>query len=240
MYCLFSIAVLFNLYSNESGTYVVREDIERLLTTCENGRKPLELSNLFQDHDKASYEEFRDWLRSNANATSLSRWLLSEPCSVSLSNEHETPTFYQTLAGVTHCKFSVWIQLPLCSELDFWNWNYLQILSFSLVEEKDIIELEKRYWLLKGQSSTGRLDLETLGPLLSPPVPLSVCPGVFGAFDENRDQHIDFKEMACGISAACRGPTTERQKCEVFSGIHIKLFWSNGMNLKDFIAFPFF
>ncbi|XP_034237598.1 ubiquitin carboxyl-terminal hydrolase 32 isoform X2 [Thrips palmi] len=176
------IKFLFNLYSNESGTYVLRDDIERLLSACENGRKPLELSGLFQDRDRASWEEFRDWVQLNTNATSLSRWLLTEPCSVSLSNEHETPTFYQTLAGVTH------------------------------LEEKDIIELEKRYWVLKGQSSTGRLDLETLGPLLSPPVPLSVCAGVFGAFDENRDRHIDFKEMACGISAACRGPTTERQK----------------------------
>ena len=82
-----------------------------------------------------------------------------------------------------------------------------------VVEETDIMELEKRYWLLKGQSRTGKLDLETLVPLISPPVPLSVCPGVFGAFDENRDSHIDFKEMACGISAACRGPLTERQKC---------------------------
>lgn len=80
--------------------------------------------------------------------------------------------------------------------------------------EKDIIELEKRYWTLKGQSGTGRFDQETLIPLLSPPAPLSVCPGIFNAFDENRDQHIDFKEIACGISAACRGPTAERQKCK--------------------------
>ena len=76
------------------------------------------------------------------------------------------------------------------------------------------MELEKRYWTLKGQSRTGKLDEETLRPLISPPVPLSVCAGVFGAFDENRDNHIDFKEMACGISAATRGPLTERQKCE--------------------------
>ena len=39
--------------------------------------------------------------------------------------------------------------------------------------------------------------------------------GVFNAFDENRDNHIDFKEMACGISACCRGPLTERQKCKI-------------------------
>ena len=85
----------------------MRDDIERLLSACENGRKPMELSSLFLDRDRASWEEFRDWVRTNSHATSLSRWLLSEPCSVSLSNEHETPTFYQTLAGVTHCKISI-------------------------------------------------------------------------------------------------------------------------------------
>ena len=41
----------------------------------------------------------------------------------------------------------------------------------------------------------------------------NVISGLFNAFDENRDNHIDFKEMACGISACCRGPMTERQKC---------------------------
>ena len=41
------------------------------------------------------------------------------------------------------------------------------------------------------------------------------------AFDENRDDHIDFKEMACGISACCRGPMLERQKCEYSHYQHI-------------------
>lgn len=85
------------------------------------------------------------------------------------------------------------------------------------MEERDIIELEKRYWVLKGESRTGKLDLDTLRPLISPPVPLSVCAGVFAAFDENRDNHIDFKEMACGISAATRGPMVERQKCKLYT-----------------------
>lgn len=85
------------------------------------------------------------------------------------------------------------------------------------MEEADIIELEKHYWTLKGQSGTGRLDLETLVPMISPPMPLSVCPGLVAAFDENRDNHIDFKEMACGISAACRGPLVERMKCAYYS-----------------------
>nr|CAD7570560.1 unnamed protein product [Timema californicum] len=151
-----------------------------LLTRGKEDEK-LKLIECFQK-ERLSYEEFREWLQVHPDATSLSRWLLSEPCTVTLSNELETPTFYQTLAGVTH------------------------------LEEMDIIELEKRYWQLKGQSRTGKLDLDTLVPLISPPVPLSICPGVFAAFDENRDSHIDFKEMACGISAACRGPLTERQK----------------------------
>ncbi|ETE63264.1 Ubiquitin carboxyl-terminal hydrolase 32, partial [Ophiophagus hannah] len=38
------------------------------------------------------------------------------------------------------------------------------------VEESDIIDLEKRYWLLKAQSRTGRFDLETFGLLVSPPI----------------------------------------------------------------------
>ncbi|KAF7642698.1 hypothetical protein LDENG_00252850, partial [Lucifuga dentata] len=36
--------------------------------------------------------------------------------------------------------------------------------------------------------------------------------GLFHAFDENRDNHIDFKEISCGLSACCRGPIAERQK----------------------------
>lgn len=38
--------------------------------------------------------------------------------------------------------------------------------------------------------------------------------GLFNAFDENRDNHIDFKEISCGLSACCRGPLAERQKCK--------------------------
>lgn len=61
------------------------------------------------------------------------------------------------------------------------------------VEEKDILELEKRYWFLKGSSPTGKLDPDTLVPMISPPLPLMLARGVFNAFDENRDNHIDFK-----------------------------------------------
>lgn len=43
---------------------------------------------------------------------------------------------------------------------------------------------------------------------------LTFFSGLFNAFDENKDGHIDFKEISCGVSACCRGPLTERQKCE--------------------------
>lgn len=47
------------------------------------------------------------------------------------------------------------------------------------------------------------------------------CPsGLFHAFDENRDNHIDFKEISCGLSACCRGPLAERQKCKWLSLLH--------------------
>lgn len=88
------------------------------------------------------------------------------------------------------------------------------------MEEEDIIELEKRYWQLRDHSPRGKVDVETLMPLISPPLPESVVQGVLDAFDENRDGHIDFKEMACGISAAARGPPIERQKCMGFKIIH--------------------
>ena len=45
------------------------------------------------------------------------------------------------------------------------------------MEESDIIDLEKRYWLLKAQSRTGRFDLETFGPLVSPPIRPSLSEG---------------------------------------------------------------
>lgn len=45
------------------------------------------------------------------------------------------------------------------------------------MQETDIIDLEKRYWILKTQSRSGRLDLETLRPLICPPIPVVLCEG---------------------------------------------------------------
>lgn len=40
-----------------------------------------------------------------------------------------------------------------------------------LVNEKEIIELEKRYWYLKSTSSTGKFDLNLFKNCTTPPLP---------------------------------------------------------------------
>uniref|UniRef100_A0A8C5CHN0 ubiquitinyl hydrolase 1 n=1 Tax=Gadus morhua TaxID=8049 RepID=A0A8C5CHN0_GADMO len=107
--------------------------------------------------EKVNYDRFRFWLLQNKEAFTLSRWLLSGGVCVTLTDDSDTPTFYQTLAGVTH------------------------------LEESDIIDLEKRYWLLKAQSRTGRFDLETFVPLVSPPIHGSLSEVCFKVFDVDRD-----------------------------------------------------
>ncbi|XP_064618756.1 ubiquitin carboxyl-terminal hydrolase 32-like [Lineus longissimus] len=175
------IKFIFGFYAYESLPFVSKSEMDRLVLATE-GQVPAALSELFLDRDKVTYDLFRTWILKHPDVTSLTKWLLFDSNNATLTSDSETPTFYQTLAGVTH------------------------------LEETDIIELEKRYWTLKAQSKSGRFDTETFQPLISPPVPESLCCGLFNAFDENRDNHIDFKEMACGVSACCRGPMTERQK----------------------------
>ncbi|XP_013131997.1 ubiquitin carboxyl-terminal hydrolase 32 isoform X2 [Oreochromis niloticus] len=172
---------LFSLFASDLGGYAAREDIEAVLQVLD-GEVPASLKEFFGEGDKVNYDRFKNWLLQDKEAFTLSRWLLSGGVCVTLTDDSDTPTFYQTLAGVTH------------------------------LEESDIIDLEKRYWLLKAQSRTGRFDLETFIPLVSPPIHASLSEGLFHAFDENRDNHIDFKEISCGLSACCRGPVAERQK----------------------------
>lgn len=190
---------MWNLYCNDSATHIIKNDFIKSLqleqtyqtsnlqqikqSNSQNNKNAPILIALFGQTDRVTFEQFKSCILIHKDATVLSKWLLLES-GVNLSSELETPTFYQSLAGVTH------------------------------LEEQDIGDLEKVFWLLKGSALTGQLDLESLGPLLSPPVPKSALPGVFQAFDENRDGHIDFKELCCGVSAACRGPSVERNKCE--------------------------
>lgn len=107
----------------------------------------------------------------------MTKWLLMEHMTVSLSDDTDTPTFYQTLAGVTHCKFkqtlsplSAW-NLYICT----WICTELIFLNYYLVEETDISELEKRYWTLKSQSKSGKFDLDTFKAMVCPPVPEAIC-----------------------------------------------------------------
>ncbi|XP_017843639.1 ubiquitin carboxyl-terminal hydrolase 32 isoform X1 [Drosophila busckii] len=167
---------LWNLYCNDAGTYINKSDYVRNVNLA-----PFESVSLFAQSERANFEQFQDWVTKHRNATVLSNWLLADNC-VSLTSELETPTFYQSLAGVTH------------------------------LEEKDIGDLEKEFWRLKNTSQNGQIDLQFLGPLISPPIPKNALAGLFNAFDENRDGHIDFKELCCGVSAACRGPGVERTR----------------------------
>lgn len=210
---------LWNVYCNESNTHILKPDFAKALqiestyqpasetalllgSQSSSAGSPVHQSapvataaaaapaaalsqtsiliSLFGQADRVTYDQFRTWIGTHKKATVLSKWLLLESGVTQLSTELETPTFFQSLAGVTH------------------------------LEEQDIVDLEKVFWTLKG---AGQLDLETLGALVSPPVPWAALTGVFAAFDENRDGHIDFKELCCGVSAACRGPGVERSKC---------------------------
>ncbi|CAG9815061.1 unnamed protein product [Phaedon cochleariae] len=187
------IRFLWTLYCNDSGTHITRSEfqsalqIEGTLPPPDGPSKPnlvwdRTIISLFGvNQDKVSFDDFKAWIIYNKDSTVLSKWLLSNPC-VSLSSELETPTFYQTLAGVTH------------------------------LEEQDICELEKCFWALQSASTSGHLDFNCLKSLVCPPVPLKACKGLFLALDVNRDDHVDFKELCCGISAACRGPMVERMK----------------------------
>ncbi|CAH1110200.1 unnamed protein product [Psylliodes chrysocephalus] len=185
------IKFLWSLYCSDSVTHISKNEFKSALQ-IEGGFPPSDKSpkvtswdrtvnSLFSNQDKVSFEDFRAWIIYNKEATVLSKWLLSNPC-VSLSSELETPTFYQTLAGVTH------------------------------LEEQDICELEKCFWALQASSSSSNLDFNCLKSRVCPPVPLKACRGLFLALDVNRDDHVDFKELCCGISAACRGPMVERMK----------------------------
>ncbi|XP_006811225.1 ubiquitin carboxyl-terminal hydrolase 32-like [Saccoglossus kowalevskii] len=201
------IKLVYSIYSNDSSGLVHKDELESLIMASDS-HLPQSLPALFFDSDRATYEQFHQWVTVNFDATTITRWLLQDggAMGIRLSDESDTPTFYQTLAGVTH------------------------------LEEADIIELEKRYWQLKALSKTGRFDLETFIPMVSPPVPRNLCEGLFYAFDENRDNHIDFKEMACGLSACCRGPVVERQKfCfKIFDKDHDGLL--SRKELEDMVA----
>lgn len=115
---------MWNVYCNDSGTQIVKQEFARALqieetyqqsntvqtsksATIEAQTKAQSiLLSLFGHSDRVHFEQFKQWIIKHERATVLSRWLLGEPC-VNLSTDLETPTFYQSLAGVTHLEEQV-------------------------------------------------------------------------------------------------------------------------------------
>ncbi|GFR71289.1 ubiquitin carboxyl-terminal hydrolase 32 [Elysia marginata] len=151
--------LIFGMYCDDSCTFVQKDEMDRRVLESERQISPA-LSTLFRESDQVSFDTFAAWLRLNPEATIISKWLLVESASLSLSGEHDTPTFYQTLAGVTH------------------------------LGEREILELEKRYDALKALSKTGRFDMDLLKSQVSPPLPSKLCewflrrPGIPGILEK--------------------------------------------------------
>ncbi|RXG68144.1 Ubiquitin carboxyl-terminal hydrolase 32 [Armadillidium vulgare] len=103
-----TLNVIFGVYSNEAGSHVVRSEMLKQLQRSEVHYVKESVLKLFANNEKVSYDDFREWLVNNPDATTITRWLLDENSTVSLSNELETPTFYQTLAGWKNQKYSNW------------------------------------------------------------------------------------------------------------------------------------
>lgn len=115
---------MWNVYCNDSGTQIVRNEFSKALeieetyqqsntvhtsktSTIETQKKSQNiLLSLFGHSDRVNFEQFKQWINKHERATVLSRWLLFESC-VNLSTDLETPTFYQSLAGVTHLEEQV-------------------------------------------------------------------------------------------------------------------------------------
>ena len=82
----------------KSLLYLANVDVLQLLI-------PFFIKYAFQN-DTVSYDSFRAWIVGHPNITSVTRWLINASgITVSLTDDTEMPNFYQTLAGVTHCKF---------------------------------------------------------------------------------------------------------------------------------------
>lgn len=101
---------LWTLYTNnqtDNGTYIHRKEFAHALYVEKTSLPEDEmhkhtdtLTSLFGSCEKVTFEQFRSWLLIHKDATVLSKWLLLNRNNV--AQDLETPTFYQSLAGVTH------------------------------------------------------------------------------------------------------------------------------------------
>lgn len=101
---------LWTLYvnnQNDNGTYIYKREFARALH-LENSSLPENesqrtldiLTSLFGSCERVTFDQFRSWLLIHKDATVLSKWLLFDRNST--PQDLDTPTFYQSLAGVTH------------------------------------------------------------------------------------------------------------------------------------------
>lgn len=124
----FVFRFLWNVYCNDSGTHILKQEFTKALQ-IEETYQPASITlaanqnvrsveaqvlsqsvliSLFGHSDRVSFDQFKQWIMRHERATVLSRWLLVDS-GVNLSTELETPTFYQSLAGVTHLEEQVLI-----------------------------------------------------------------------------------------------------------------------------------
>ena len=138
------VAVIYGLLSTDNNAFIEKGELIRFLRDFEPHFDYADLSPLFEEGgDRATFDQFCRWAETRPHALSLFEWLLSPESNANLSlvNQVDTPTFYQTLSGVTH------------------------------LEEQEIVELEKRFWSLAGNSGSGQVDVDIIAPLVSPPLP---------------------------------------------------------------------
>eukprot|EP00124_Ichthyophonus_hoferi_P003054 Ihof_evm1s242 gene=Ihof_evmTU1s242 len=81
--------------------------------------------------------------------------------------------------------------------------------SVTHFSDTDIRFLQKKFEELQ-QSPSGKVDIERVVELLSPPLPEEICKSIFRVLDRNDDGHVDFRELVCGLSSCCRGTMDDK------------------------------
>ncbi|XP_065891186.1 ubiquitin carboxyl-terminal hydrolase 32-like isoform X2 [Dysidea avara] len=174
---------IFSVYSPD-GIHWLRSSLNNFLQASEiQGVDKKEIKELFGNDYEVTYDKFHYWLTNNPNVTSFSAWLLEETGTGSgfqLTDTTTTPNYHQTIAAMAE------------------------------VSEQDVIDLERRYWLLR--SSVPKFDINLFTSIVSPPVPSTLCASLFACFDCNADGHIDLPEFVMSVSKCCRKSQEERLK----------------------------
>ena len=100
----------------------------------------IEFWTLFHQSDQVSYEVFKNWMKENVSCLNMSMWLLRESSILNTSSDQQTPTFYQTLAGITHRELKCWFdKLSDLEIVVYWcerwiNYQYIKLCVLLLTE----------------------------------------------------------------------------------------------------------